>query len=293
MLALAAQVLEQARQHDPEQTDANWYWMEKLILNGKDIDTQFREAEELYSLLIRDRLHVANGESGIAGFYRYGLLLAKSGLFEAAIAFITPLEAIDPMDISIKLRLAELYAAVYDYEKALEKYEELLELSPHYVQAKLDMFLIYGKLGRLGEAESVKNELASIFPVDLTKLLDAYLIFWRGDQEAAIASLDKLAGSEDIPANYTGVSYLAFGENEKAFSFFHTAADQGDRFVSELIVTQSRVLAGEQWSSIRKTDEFMLLMSRYGYDESWPSELESRANAITGYTTVVVKANED
>lgn len=293
MLALAAQVLEQARQYDPEKSNANWFWMEKLILSGKDIHTHFREAEELYSLMIRDRLNVVNDKSGIDGFYRYGLLLAKSGLFDAAIAFMSPLEAIDPMGISIKLRLAEFYAAVYDYEKALEKYQDLLKLSPRYVQAKLDMFLIYGKLDRLGEAESIRNELASKFPVDLTRLLDAYLIFWRGNKQAAIASLDKLAGSQEIPPNYTGVTYLAFGENEKAFSFFHTAADQGDPYVSELIVTQSRVLSAEQWSSIRKTDEFMLLMSRYGYDESWPLELANRANAITDYTKVVVKANED
>ncbi len=293
MLALAAQVLEQARQHDPEKSSANWFWMEKLILHGKDIHTHFREAEELYSLMIRGRLNVASDKSGIDGLYRYGLLLAKSGLFDAAIAFMSPLEAIDPMGISIKLRLAEFYAAVYDYEKALEKYQDLLELSPHYVQAKLDMFLIYGKLGRFSEAEAIRNELASMFPVDLTSLLDAYLIFWRGNKEAAIASLDKLAGSQEIPSNYTGVSYLAFGEYEKAFSFFHTAADQGDPYVGELIVTQARVLSEEQWSSMRKTEDFMLLMSRFGYDESWPPELANRANAITDYTKVIVKANED
>ena len=134
--------------------------------------------------------------SRIAGYYQYGLLLAKSGLIDAAIAFMIPLEAIDPMSINVKLRLAEFYAAVDDYEKALKKYEDLLFFSPHYVQAELDMFLIYGKLGRLGEAEKVRNELASAFPPDLIKLLDAYLIFWRGNKEAAVASLDNLSDSQ-------------------------------------------------------------------------------------------------
>jgi TolB-like protein len=293
MLALAGQVLEQAKEHVPERSSTNWFWVEQLILNGENIDIHFREAEELYSLMIRDRSHVANGGSGITGFYQYGLLLAKTGLFDAALAFMVPLEAIDPMSISIKLRLAEFYAAVYDYEKALEKYEELLGLSPRYVQANLDMFLIYGILGRLGEADTVRNELASTFSADLTQLLDAYLVYWRGDKEAAIASLDSLANSEEVPANYKGVTYLAFGENEKAFSFFHTAADQGDPYVSELMLTQTRVLSRDQWLSIRNTDEFMTLMSRYGYDASWPSELGNRANAITGYTKVVVEANGD
>ncbi|MDX2416519.1 MAG: TIR domain-containing protein [Xanthomonadales bacterium] len=292
-LALAAQVLEQAMKLDPEKSNPSWFWLEQNILKGEKISVHFREGEELYNLMIRDRSHVANGGSRTAGYYQYGLLLAKSGLIDAAIEFMTPLEAIDPMSINIKLRLAEFYAAVYDYEKALKKYEDLLDVSPGYVQAKLDMFLIYGKLGRLGEAEAIRNELTSIFPLDLTKFLDAYLIFWRGDKEAAIASLDSLANSQDIPPNYIGVTYLAFGENEKAFSFFHTAADQDDPFVSELMLTQTRILSREQWLSIRNTDEFMTLMNRYGYDESWPSELENRANAITDYTKVVVKADGD
>jgi len=293
MLALAAQVLEQAKIHDAEKLNQSWFWMEQLILNGEEIAGHFREAEELYNLMIKDKSHVANGGSSVRGFFKYSLLLAKSGLTEAAIAFMSPLEAIDPMRIDIKLRLAEYYAAAYDYEKALEKYEDLLGLSPRYVQAKLDMFLIYGLLRRLDEAETVRNELASAFSVDLTQLLDAYLVYWRGDKDAAIASLDSLANSQEVPANYKGVTYLAFGENEKAFSFFHTATDQGDPYVSELMLTQTRILSREQWLSIRNTDEFMSLMSRYGYDASWPSELENRANAITGYTKVVVKANRD
>jgi len=59
------------------------------------------------------------------------------------------------------------------------------------------------------------------------------------------------------------------------------------------MLTQTRILSREQWLSIRNTNEFMTLMNRYGYDDSWPSELENRANAITGYTKVVVKASGD
>lgn len=290
MLALARQVLVQARKHDPEGSNTNWFWAEQLVLGGENIHVHFRKAEELYNLMIRDKSHVANGGSRIMGFYLYGLLLAKSGLYDAAIAFMAPLEAIDPMNIDIKLRLAEFYAAVYDYEKALAKYEELLALSPRYVQAKLDMFLIYGTLGRTGEAEAIRNELSSVFSVDLIKLLDTYLVYWGGEEEAAIASLDKLANSQEIPANYKGVSYLAFGENEKAFSFFQTAADQDDPYVGEMMLTQARVLSREHWQSIKKTAKFMSFMKRFGYDDTWPAELENRANSITDFTKVTVRA---
>lgn len=291
MLALAAQALEQAKKHDPEKSNPSWFWMEQLVLNGENIDVRFKDAEEFYSLLIKDRSHVANDENGINGLFGYSLLLAKSGLFDAAIELLQPVEGIDPMNIAIKLRLAEFYAAIDDYETALQKYEDLLGLSPRYVQAKLDMFLIYGKLGRLDEARVIRNELAPAFSEDLTRLLDAFLVYWNGNRQSAIASLDALAGSQEIPANYKGVAYMAFGENEKAFSFFHAAADQDDPYVSELILTQARVLPREQWLNLRKTNEFKLLMNRYGYDESWPSELENRANNIAGYTGVVVKTN--
>ena len=290
-LTLATQTLEQARKLDPEKTNPSWFWMEQNILKGEKISIHFRESEELYNLMIRDRSHVANGGSRIAGYYQYGLLLAKSGLTDAAIAFMEPLEAIDPMSINVKLRLAEFYAAVGDYEKAFKKYEDLLVVSPHYVQAELDMFLLHGKLGHLGEAENLRNELALAFPPDLTALLDAILVFWRGNQKEAIASLDKLADSQEIPPNYKGVTYLLFGEIEKAFSFFHAAADRDDPFVNELILTQARVLSTEQWSGIRNTDEFMILMNRFGYDESWPSTLEKRANSIASFTNVVVNAS--
>ena len=52
-------------------------------------------------------------------------------------------------------------------------------------------------------------------------------------------------------------------------------------------------LSKEQWLSLRETDEFRSFMSRYGFDDSWPAELQSRANGITNYTKVVVKANKD
>ena len=293
MLALAGEVLEQAREHDPDKSNANWFWMERLIEEGENFAVHFGEAEELYSLMIRDRSHAANNRSVTAGFYHYALLLAKSGLFDAALDFMVPLEAIDPMSINIKLRLAELYTAVQEYAKALRKYEDLLELSPGYVQARLDMFLVYGKLGRLGEAEAIRNELASKFSVDLTELLDAFLLYWGGDKEAAVASVNFLASSPEIPANYKGVAFLAFGEIDKAFFFFQAAADQDDPYVSELILTQARILPEKQWASIKETDEFMSLMSRYGYDDSWPAELAGRANAITGYTQVEVNVNGD
>jgi TolB-like protein len=292
MLALAAQALEQAKKHDPEKVNPRWFWMEQLVLKGENIDVRFKEAEELYSLMIKDRSHVANDENGINGFFGYGLLLAKSGLFDAAIELLGPMESIDPMNVGIKLRLAEFYAAVDNYETALQKYEEILVLSPRYVQAKLDMFLIYGKLNRLNEARAIRNELATAFPEDLVGLLDTFLVYWNGDRHSAVVDLDKLASSEEIPANYKGVAYMAFGENEKAFTFFNAAADQDDPYVSELILTQARVLPREQWLNLRSTDEFKLLMNRYGYDESWPSELENRANSITGYTGVVVKTND-
>lgn len=293
MLALAGQVLEQAKKNDPEKSNTNWFWADQLVLNGESIHVHFRESEELYNLMIRDRSHIANDGNRIMGFFHYGLLLAKSGLYDAAIAFMVPLETIDPMNIDIKLRLAEFYAAVYDYEKALAKYEELLDLSPRYVQAKLDMFLIYGALGRLGEAEAIRNELASVFSVDLTRLLDAYLVYWGGNKEAAITSLDILANSQEIPANYKGVSYLAFGEDEKAFSYFRTAADQDDPYVGELMITQARVLSREQWLVTKKTERFMSFMKRFGYDDAWPAELENRANSITDYTKVIVRVKGD
>lgn len=289
MMARAEAALEQALQADPEKQDPAWFWMELSIRYGENIASHFRDAEELYSVMIVDRSHIANRGQRVMGYYQYALLLARSGFFDAALELMIPLEAIDPMDVSIKLRLAELYAAVGDYERSLQKYDDLLALSPRYVQAKLDLFLLNGKLGRVDEAQAIRQELAVAFSDDLTALLDALLVFWRGDRAAALDRLVAVAGSPEIPPNYLGVAFLALGDWERAFFHLHLAADQGDPYVSELMLTQTRLIPVNAWPPIQESDEFLSLMSRFDYDEAWPSELAQRANAISGYTDVIVR----
>ncbi|MDX1460680.1 MAG: TIR domain-containing protein [Xanthomonadales bacterium] len=289
MMALAEQTLARAKEHVPDERDPNWFWLDLLVERGESIGLNFQEGEALYSRMIRDRSHVANRQSSTMGFYQYGLLLAKSGFFKAATEYMEPLEALDPLSISIKLRLAELYAAVGEYDRAIEKYQDLFGLSPDYVQANLDLFLLYGKLGRLDESREVRDALATAFPGDLVSLLDALSMAWNGDREGAVGRLDALAGSLQIPPNYLGLSYLAVDEVGKAFEFFHAAANQGDPYVSELVLTQTRILPADQWSGIRQSDQFRALMVRFGYDESWPSELARRANALSSHTGVTVE----
>ena len=129
MLALAEQVLARARENDLEESNPYWYWMEQLIANGTSVPLHFGEAEELFNLMIKDRSHPANEGDGYMGSYRYSLLLAKSGLFDPAIELMASLQTTDPMSVDIKLRLAEFYAAIYDYESALSTYQQLLDIS--------------------------------------------------------------------------------------------------------------------------------------------------------------------
>lgn len=288
MLSLAEQALAQARENDPIESNPNWFWVEQLISTGERVPLHFGDAEKLYSLMIKNRSHPANQGYVSGGTYRYSLLLAKSGFLGSAIQLMESVENSDPLNLSVKLRLAEFYAAVYDFGSALEKYAELLAISPRYVQANLDMFLIYGRLERYSDAENIRDELAQVFSVDLTALLDTYLTYWNGEPEEAITKLDSLADSEEIPANYMGTTYLAFGEIEQAFSFFNLAADQDDPFVGELIVTQARLIPEDQWLELQKLELYETFMARFGYSERWKEELLERANALSEFTNLVV-----
>ncbi len=287
-IQIAREVFEVAKANIPDPSPSSWFWVEQFFFYGHDIYQNIPESEELYSLMIRERAHPANEGSPIQGFFQYGIMLARSGFFRAALEFTLPLEAREPLHRGVKLRIAEYYAALGDYESSLGKYDELLALDPYRRSALFDKFYILGKLGRLDEAEIVSQQLSELFTPELTLMLEGTLEYWRGNADTAKAMLDEVANSDQIPASYKGVSYIVIQEFDLGLEYLHLAAEQLDGFISEIILSQTRFLHEEQWERLRSIESFQRLIERFGYSEQWPNELVRRANSLTRYTNVSV-----
>lgn len=292
MLSLAERTLAEAKAQLPGQHPERWYWMERLVATGTRNPQRFDDAETLFSLMLRDPSHPANRGYTNGPLYSYALLLAKSGLLRPAIEIMQNLERGDPLNVSIKLRLAEFLIAAERSDEAIAKYNDLLQVSPRYVQAQLDLFLLHGKLQNLHAATELRAQLAEVFSGDLVLLLDAYLLHFGGDTEGALERLDSLRESDEVPANYKAVTYLALGETDRAFEFFNLAADQLDPYVSELAITQARALDPERWRALRETQQYRDFMARFGVDDRWVEELVLRANRNSRYTGVEVSLGD-
>lgn len=287
-MRLAGEVFELAKARILEPQTRDWFWVEQFFFRGYDVANNFEEAEALYNLMIRERSHPANNGSDITGYFQYGILLSKNGLFEAAIDFMEPLELKEPLNIGVKLRLAEFYAAAENYDAAFRKYDELLELEPFDRSALLDKFFILGKLRMLDQARETRNILASIFTPELVNYLDSMLAFWDGDEELARSLVDTYSNSSNLAPSYKAIARLVIGDYDEAVRLLHIAADQDDGFISEIILTQTRMIDNEGWSRLKELDEFKRLMLRYGYDEHWQSDLVLRANSLSPVTGVLV-----
>lgn len=292
MLALAERTLAEAKAQLPHRDPGNWYWMERLVATGTRTPQRFDDAETLYSLMLRDPSHPANRGYTNGPLYSYALLLAKSGLLRPALEMMRNLEKSDPLNVSIKLRLAEFLVAAGRSEEAIAKYDELLQVSPRYVQAQLDLFMLYGKRQDLHNANALRAQLAEVFSGDMLRLLDATLQHFGGDTAGALRTLDSLRDSDEVPANYKAVTYLTLGETDTAFHFFNLAADQLDPYVSELAITQSRALDPERWQALRDTRQYRDFMARFGVDERWIEELVLRANRNSRYTGIEVSLSD-
>lgn len=180
----------------------------------------------------------------------------EEGLKQARLA-----QELDPLSPFINNGLARQYYLARQYEPAIEHCQIALRLDSTYLPAEVQLALAYEQTGRLTEAiehlEKVRM-LAPALPMGHALLAHAYARSGRrNDAQNELAELEKLAKVRYVAGSWLAISYIAVGDNDKAFA----ALEQGyqDRSEQMLYVAVEPLV-----DSLRSDARFTSLIKKVG-----------------------------
>lgn len=203
---------------------------------------------------------VLNNCKSLGQDYQYymlmGTLLSESGLKETEVPFFLEAVRLRPDSRKALVGLARAYFHQGDYDKSLEMYEQLLDLSPDSKSYQLNIAICLSNLHREEDALKYLYKLNYLYPEDdaVVRVL-AWVLLSCGRTEESLKHYEKLlqqesATSED--ALYAGYDYWFQGEISSAINSFKrylTFADaDADKLEEALMQTDHDLLSQHQIS---------------------------------------------
>ena len=183
--------------------------------------------------------------------YFYGIHLMMMGQLPRATREMTQALRLDPLSKQIMSGLAYLSYYAGDYEGALRKCRQAIELSPTYFEFYGCIGLAEIARGNLDEAIEAFQEAdrltGGVFP--LARAFLSYALGLAGRTTEARALLDELyaiSGQQYVPPAYLAVAHIGLGETEPAFRALDAAYAAKDGTLLYLrILPVFRPLAGD------------------------------------------------
>lgn len=166
----------------------------------------------------------------------YGAHLARLGRTREAIDETRRALAGDPVSLPISAVVGWMYYYDRQHDKAIHQAQQTIDLDPGFLYGYLILARAYAELDRFDESLAACQRAATIGgqngpdpPVVLSAR--ACTLAKRGDLEGAAritAELEKIAGSQSIPAHYIASAYSLAGNFDRAFTCFARGVDQDD-----------------------------------------------------------------
>lgn len=141
--------------------------------------------------------------------------LSRDDQHKEAIALYQEYSAAKETPKWLKLDIANSYAALKYYGKAIDIYEDLIKVSPNEPEIWLPLFYQYADTAQMGKAQQLidntlvlcnKNQCTSL---ETLLTLQVYSRLWTGDTESArslvVEGLTKRPGSRDLKSAYVAV----------------------------------------------------------------------------------------
>lgn len=154
-------------------------------------------------------------------------VLVGTGRFSEGIEEILLGEQLSPMSLRSKVLSSWTIYQTRNYEVALSKARELALLNPEFMQSHLQLANVLSSMGQSDEALLHARRAAEIEPTSPLLIYNLALALSDcGETEEARQLTEKwtkAAESIYIPPYFLGMSYLAVGDLETAFAYFHQA----------------------------------------------------------------------
>jgi serine/threonine protein kinase/Tfp pilus assembly protein PilF len=157
------------------------------------------------------------------------------GDLDQAQAAIERAQELDPMNLLIKVRVGYIYIYRRDYGRAVQFFQNLLELEPNFPMAYVGLMESYGRWGKLNESLAAGEKSIELQgPSRVSGAQLGALGYWAaraGKKTRARQLLDELeARSKKGYASQMWMAVLlhGLGERDRAFQFFEKCFEERD-----------------------------------------------------------------
>ena len=190
--------------------------------------------------------------------FERGRIWREAGEHSIASLFLERALELDPVSVTANWEAAYVFLLARQYDQAIEQGRKTLELDPNFLPAhnQLGNAYIYSSMYKEGIAEFEK-ELA-ISPGDnlaLAGLGYAYALTGRRvEAQKMLDQMNEIAKQKYVPAVYRARTYVALGDQEKAFEWLETG------YQERSVLGQFRV--DPAYDSLRSDPRFADLLRR-------------------------------
>lgn len=154
-------------------------------------------------------------------------VLVGTGRFEEGIEEIKIAERLDPLSLRAKVLTAWTIYQTRNYEVALAKANEIIDLNPDFMQGYLQLCNVLLEIGQPAAAlDAAKRgmELSGPTPLPIYNLCFAYAADGKmGDARRLLGELEAMESSGYVPPYFMALSHLAVGDVDLAFEYLETA----------------------------------------------------------------------
>jgi len=198
-----------------------------LIVSNK---FEYGKAERLFKKAIDLSPHYPHAHEW------YSALLIGTGRYDAGFQEILTAEKLDPMSLRTKIMVIWSCYQTGEFEKALKRAEEVINLDPNFPQGHLQRGYVLCELGRAEEAiDEIELALRFMPGSSLAEFGLAFAYSAAGRITDAIATADTMAErshSEYIKPMFLGLANVAARRFDQAFHYFEIAFDEHDPWIA-------------------------------------------------------------
>jgi eukaryotic-like serine/threonine-protein kinase len=187
----------------------------------------------------------------------YALYLVAMGKTQEAIAEIDRAQELDPLTLPLKENAGWIYLSAHEYDRAVPKFQSLIELAPDEPDFHVDLGAAYiqKKMYREGLAEIQKAVGLMTSNPRIGTLGWAYARL--GNKEEALKIMAQLKNDSGAPPDKLAAIYAALDQKDDAFKWLQTALEKHS-------FGMSFVKCAPEFDSLRSDPRYTNLLRRMG-----------------------------
>jgi len=254
--SLSSQALDKALELDPNLPDA-------LVFLGLGQYYETAEGDSIAAAEASFRRALELDPDNVNALYEYGLFLYRVGRPDEALAMHQQAHEMDPLNPLLLQSIGWVYQGTRQYDKALEYFQAVLELSPSQVFANRDLTWtkcsILMQQGRYAEAAAEAEKAGDLFQ----QLRAEWAL---GNREKVYAVRDSLRSTGELQQReqerpyWSARLYAIMGEKELALSLLEKAYE-------DTTIDMEGLVYNLEFDPLRAEPRFKALMQKLGLTE--------------------------